>query len=56
MCLGHEDNVDLRAALRSGDEAALNVAIDHALRLKPARHEFDLSVPATARHMSVTGG
>ncbi len=56
MCLGHEDNVDLRAALRSGDEAALNVAIDHALRLKPASHEFDLSVPATARHMSVTGG
>ena len=56
MCLGHEDNVDLRAALRSGDEAALNIAIDHALRLKPARHEFNLSVPATARHMSVTGG
>jgi len=56
MCLGHEDNVDLRAALRSGDEAALNVAIDHALRLKPARHEFNLSVPATVRHMSVTGG
>ena len=52
MCLGHEDNVDLRAALRSGDEAALNVAIDHALRLKPARHEFDLSVPATARGLS----
>lgn len=56
MCLGHEDNVDLRAALRSGDEAALNIAIDHALRLKPARHEFNLSAPATARHMSVTGG
>ena len=56
MCLGHEDNVDLRAALRSGDEAALNDAIDHALRLKPARHEFNLSVPATVRHMSVTGG
>lgn len=56
MCLGHEDNVDLRAALRSGDEAALNVAIDHALRLKPARHEFNLSAPATVRHMSVTGG
>ena len=56
MCLGHEDNVDLRAALRSGDEAALNVAIDYALRLKPARHEFNLSAPATVRHMSVTGG
>jgi GTP 3',8-cyclase len=56
MCLGHEDNVDLRAALRSGDSAALDNAIDRALRLKPARHDFDLNTPATARHMSVTGG
>ena len=56
MCLGHEDNVDLRAALRSGDDNALDAAIDRALRLKPARHEFDLATPATARHMSVTGG
>jgi GTP 3',8-cyclase len=56
MCLGHEDNVDLRAALRSGDDNALDTAIDRALRLKPARHDFDLSTPATARHMSVTGG
>ena len=56
MCLGHEDNVDLRAALRSGDDTALDHAIDRALRLKPARHEFDLATPATARHMSVTGG
>jgi GTP 3',8-cyclase len=56
MCLGHEDHVDLRAALRSGDEAALDVAVDTALRLKPRRHEFDLSTPATVRHMNVTGG
>jgi cyclic pyranopterin phosphate synthase len=56
MCLGHEDKVDLRAALRSGDETALDHAIDRALRLKPARHDFDLATPATARHMSVTGG
>jgi GTP 3',8-cyclase len=56
MCLGHEDNVDLRAALRSGDEHALDRAIDRALRLKPARHDFDLAAPATLRHMSVTGG
>lgn len=56
MCLGHEDNIDLRAALRSGDDSALDDAIDRALRLKPARHEFDLAMPATARHMSVTGG
>jgi cyclic pyranopterin phosphate synthase len=56
MCLGHEDNVDLRAALRSGDEMALDEAIDRALRLKPARHDFDLATPATTRHMNVTGG
>jgi GTP 3',8-cyclase len=56
MCLGHEDNVDLRAALRSGGDAALDHAIDRALRLKPARHDFDLSTSATVRHMSVTGG
>ena len=54
MCLGHEDRVDLRAGLR--DEADLDAAIDRALRIKPARHDFDLSTPATVRHMSVTGG
>ncbi len=56
MCLGHEDNVDLRAALRAGDDLALDTAIDRALRLKPERHDFDLATPATVRHMSVTGG
>ncbi len=56
MCLGHEDNVDLRAALRSGDPSAVDSAVDLALGRKPRRHEFDLSIPATARHMSVTGG
>jgi GTP 3',8-cyclase len=56
MCLGHEDHVDLRAALRSGDDGALDDAVDTALRLKPRRHEFDLATPATMRHMNVTGG
>jgi GTP 3',8-cyclase len=56
MCLGHEDKVDLRAALRSGDPKAVDEAVDIALRLKPRRHDFDLSTPATVRHMSVTGG
>jgi GTP 3',8-cyclase len=56
MCLGHEDNVDLRAALRGTGAESLDEAIDRALRLKPARHDFDLSTPATARHMNVTGG
>jgi GTP 3',8-cyclase len=56
MCLGHEDKVDLRAALRSGDPKAVDETVDIALRLKPRRHDFDLSTPATTRHMSVTGG
>jgi GTP 3',8-cyclase len=56
MCLGHDDKIDLRAALRSGDPAALYDAVDTALRLKPRRHEFDMSTAATMRHMNVTGG
>jgi GTP 3',8-cyclase len=56
MCLGHDDKVDLRAALRTGDLAMIDDAVDTALRLKPRRHDFDLSTPATTRHMSVTGG
>ena len=56
MCLGHEDRVDLREALRSGQSGAFNAAVDRAMGLKPERHEFDLSFAATKRHMNVTGG
>lgn len=56
MCLGHDDHVDLRAALRSGDQGQVDDAIDRALRLKPARHDFDLATVATVRHMNATGG
>lgn len=55
-CLGHEDRVDLKAALRGGGVAGLDATIDAALAAKPARHAFDLATPAVARHMSVTGG
>ncbi|WP_425229768.1 GTP 3',8-cyclase MoaA [Sphingomonas sp.] len=58
-CLGHDDQVDLKAALRSGGLTALDVAIDQALRIKPRRHDFRIdqgAAPAVARHMSVTGG
>lgn len=58
-CLGHEDQVDLKAAIRSGGLAAVDVAIDEALAAKPARHDFDVTsgaVPAVSRHMNVTGG
>jgi cyclic pyranopterin phosphate synthase len=60
MCLGHDDRVDLKHAFREGGRAALDAAIDEALRLKPERHHFTIAkagaAPAVARHMSVTGG
>lgn len=61
MCLGHEDSIDLRAAMRSENpEAELDAALKRAMIGKPERHEFDISArgaaPATSRHMSVTGG
>lgn len=58
-CLGHDDQVDLKAALRDGGIAALDLGIDDTLRIKPRRHDFTLArgaAPAVARHMSVTGG
>jgi cyclic pyranopterin phosphate synthase len=60
-CLGGNEQVDLRAALRSGDpETALTEALDLAMRIKPARHNFAIdqrgAAPALPRHMSMTGG
>jgi GTP 3',8-cyclase len=59
MCLGHEDSVDLKAAIRDGGLAAVDAAIDRALAAKPERHDFRIeagAAPAVSRHMSVTGG
>jgi len=58
LCLGREDQVDLRAALRENGRAGLDAALDRAMAAKPERHAFaiDASQPAVARHMSVTGG
>jgi cyclic pyranopterin phosphate synthase len=60
MCLGHEDRVDLKKALNEGGMDAVDDAIDIALRLKPARHDFRIdtrgAAPAVQRHMSATGG
>lgn len=59
MCLGHEDSVDLKAAIREGGLEAVDAAIDRALAAKPERHDFRIeagAAPAVARHMSVTGG
>jgi cyclic pyranopterin phosphate synthase len=59
MCLGHDDQVDLKAAIRTGGLAAVDAAIGEALTRKPARHDFRIAAgaaPAVRRHMSVTGG
>lgn len=59
MCLGHEDHVDFKTALREGGLPAVQPLIDRALRLKPAAHDFRIGTgisAATQRHMSVTGG
>ena len=61
MCLGQEDNADLRAPLRaSADDAALRETIRNAISRKPKGHDFDYSRQGVAgqmtRHMSHTGG
>ena len=61
MCLGQEDEADLRRALRSStDDAALVAAIRDGIARKPKGHDFVIDrrrkAPAVARHMSVTGG
>ena len=62
MCLGQEDEADLRKHLRDhpGDDAPLHAAIRRAIERKPKGHDFDYSRQAVdgqmSRHMSHTGG
>ena len=62
MCLGQDDHIDLRAAIRDSEDSAqaLDACLDRALLKKPERHEFNIKnrgeAPALPRHMSVTGG
>jgi cyclic pyranopterin phosphate synthase len=61
LCLGQEDQTDLRAPLRAGDsDEGLERAILEAIDRKPKGHDFIIDRnhrrPALARHMSVTGG
>ncbi|MGH7042782.1 MAG: GTP 3',8-cyclase MoaA [Acetobacteraceae bacterium] len=61
MCLGQDDQADLRAVLRSGaDDAALVAAIREAISRKPKGHDFIIDRrhdrPSVGRHMSMTGG
>lgn len=59
-CLGGEEQVDLRAALRSNDpDSQLDLALNEAMRIKPERHDFQIGkglAPTQSRHMSMTGG
>ena len=61
MCLGQDDQADLRAVLRAGaDDAVLAGAIREAIARKPKGHDFVIDRrhdrPAVGRHMSLTGG
>jgi cyclic pyranopterin phosphate synthase len=61
MCLGQEDNADLRAPLRASEaDTALEEAIREAISRKPKGHDFDYSRQRAdgqmPRHMSHTGG
>lgn len=57
-CLGHDQKVELRDALREGGPSAVNGLLDQLLAGKPKRHDFRIEAPrpAVARHMNVTGG
>ena len=62
MCLGQDDQADLRAIVRGAgaSEAALDAALDEAIARKPKGHDFIIerrgAQPAVRRHMSMTGG
>jgi len=61
MCLGQDDDADLRTPLRASEsDQLLDAAIDEAIGRKPKGHDFIIdrrhNKPAVARHMSVTGG
>ena len=61
MCLGQDEDADLRAPLRASEsDELLNAAIDEAIGRKPKSHEFVIEPgnggPALKRHMSMTGG
>ncbi|MGF1503294.1 MAG: GTP 3',8-cyclase MoaA [Paracoccaceae bacterium] len=61
MCLGQDDDADLRAVMRAGaSDEELRAAIRAAIARKPKGHDFDYSRQRVdgqvARHMSLTGG
>jgi cyclic pyranopterin phosphate synthase len=61
LCLGRDEHVDFRTALRAGaSDAELRALLHAGLAVKPRAHAFVISEPgerpAVERHMSMTGG
>ena len=60
MCLGQDDNADLKTVLREEGTDALENAIRSAIGRKPKGHDFEISRQSSNisvdRHMSLTGG
>lgn len=59
LCLGNEHSVDLKAILRRypGDMSRVQQAIRDAMKLKPARHYFNVADEVKIlRFMNMTGG
>ncbi len=59
MCLGQDDFVDFRPALRDGDDLTLGDILAQALRHKPKAHDFMIDAGKghrPSRTMSLTGG
>jgi GTP 3',8-cyclase len=57
LCLGQDDKFELRPLLRDGiSDDGLQEVIQHAITLKPERHEFSEKPSQVVRFMSATGG
>ncbi len=60
MCLGQDDNVDLKNILRNKGSSFLEDSLFKAISQKPKGHDFNISKSginiSSNRHMSVTGG
>jgi cyclic pyranopterin phosphate synthase len=56
LCLLHDDELDLRAALAEGGEAAVQVALARAVAAKPTGHALATGIHPLTRRMHAVGG
>src|SRR3546814_11159453 len=47
LCLGQDESVDLKAALRGGGVTAPDAALDEEMTIKPRDHAFSIAAGAT---------